>query len=106
MLNFDNGKGADRQRVSGRGKPFPANAVYSYREALCISTCLHVYVALYWQLQRQTLALEFHYTKTPTSGAPAQLFQRGIPAVRPLGCIHEAWILLLVRPMGNHWERD
>jgi len=30
MLNFDNGKETDRQRVSGRGKPFPANAVCSW----------------------------------------------------------------------------
>lgn len=29
MLNFDNRKETDRQRVSGRGKPFPANAVCS-----------------------------------------------------------------------------
>lgn len=29
MLNFDNRKETDRQKVSGRGKPFPANAVCS-----------------------------------------------------------------------------
>lgn len=70
-------------------------------------------MAFYWQLKRQDLApwiLLYEYPSLwGTSKHGCLALPRMLLAacrVRPLGFIHTAWILLLVRSVGKHREHD